>query len=239
VTLVCGVDVGSFKTPAYVAWLEEDVFELDTYQPTHEHPLPLARQPAVFALDAPQSLPVEGRSRRAADREAKTPTSVLPTARDDVASMRAYGSFVEAGITIFWEAQRRGLAAVPGLTGSGGVLLETYPRFVIRRLWPDLRPIPSKRKAPKTYVAGLWARLRALGLRGPEPQRHDHIDAVLCALAGRSWAVGEAVEVGEPPQMDDGVLREGFIVAPRDAAPAVPIAGVSSLFRAERRGTAP
>lgn len=214
-TFVCGVDVGSLKTPAYVAWLEEDVFELDAYQPTTEQPLPLDRRTAVFALDAPQGLPLEGRSRRAADRDAKTPTSVLPTVRAEIALMRAYGPFVEAGITIFWEAQRNGLAAVPGLTGSGPALLETYPRFTIRRLWPDLRPIPSKRKAPRAYVAELWARLQALGLRGPEPHRHDQIDALLCAVAGRSWASGEAVEVGEPPLLDGDVLREGLIVAPR------------------------
>jgi predicted nuclease with RNAse H fold len=151
VTLVCGVDVGSLKTPAYVAWLEEDAFELGTYQPTREQPLPLGRRPAVFALDALQSLPLEGRSRRAADRDAKTPTSVLPTARADVALMRAYGPFVDAGITIFWEAQRNGLAVIPGLTGSGPALLETYPRFVIRRLWPDLRPSrPSERHPART-----------------------------------------------------------------------------------------
>jgi predicted nuclease with RNAse H fold len=218
-TLVCGVDVGSLRTPAHVAWLEEDAFELGTYRPTREQPLPLGRRPAAYALDAPQGLPLGDRSRRAADRDAKTPTSVLPTARADVALMRAYGPFVDAGITIFWEAQRNGLAAIPGLKGSGPTLLETYPRFVIRRLWPDLRPIPSKRKAPRVFVAELWARLQALGLRGPEPERHDQIDALLCALAGRSWASGEAVEVGEPPRAEADVLREGFIVAPRDPAP--------------------
>jgi predicted nuclease with RNAse H fold len=230
-TLVCGVDVGSLKTPAYIAWLEGDAFELDTYQPTREQPLPLGRRPAVFELDAPQSLPLQGRSRRAADRDAKTPTSVLPTAHADVALMRAYGPFVDAGITIFWEAQRNGLAAIPGLTGSGPTLLETYPRFVIRRLWPDLRPIPSKRKAPRAYVAELWARLQALGLRGPEPERHDHIDALLCALAGKSWALDEAVEVGEPPRADVDVLREGFIVAPRGPRPPRDVSHLTTLVK--------
>ena len=221
-TLVCGVDVGSLRTPAHLAWLEGDAFELGSYQPTLEHPLPGGREPAAFALDAPQGLPVEGRSRRAADREAKTPTSVLPTSRDGVALMRAYGPFVEAGLSLFWEARRRGLAVVPGLGGSGPILLESYPRFVIRQLWPELRPIPSKRKAAVDYVAELWARLRALGLAGRRPRRHDEIDALLCALAARSWLRSEAVEVGEPPQVDDaeGILREGFIVAPGGPAPA-------------------
>jgi predicted nuclease with RNAse H fold len=222
VTLVCGIDVGSFRTPAYVAWLGDDgAFELETYRPAPDRPLPNGRLPVAYALDAPQGLPLPGRTRRAADREAKTPTSVLPVERGAVPSMPAYAAFVEAGITIFWEARRRGLAAVPGLDCAGPALLETYPRFAIRRLWPDLRAIPSKRKEPARYVAELWPRLRALGLDGPAPKRHDDVDALLCAVAARAWADGTAVEAGEPPRLDetDGVLREGFIVVPRDPWP--------------------
>ena len=140
--------------------------------------------------------------------------------------MRAYGPFVEAGVSVFWEARRRGLAVVAGLGGSGPVLLESYPRFVIRQLWPELRPIPSKRKAAADYVAELWARLCALGLAGRRPRRHDEIDALLCALAARSWLRSEAVEVGEPPRWMTRKASSGK---------------ASSLLRAvrRRRGFAP
>jgi predicted nuclease with RNAse H fold len=220
VTLVCGVDVGSFTTPAHLAWLEGDSYELDAYQPTSRRPLPPGSEPAIYAFDAPQGLPAEGRRRRESDRAANTPTRILPANRMEVAKMRAYGPFVAAGVSIFWEAQYRGLGCVPGLRGSGPVLLETYPRFVVRRLWPELRPIPSKRRAPRSYIAEIWRRVRELGLDGPEPRTHDQLDALLCALAGRSWIRQEAVEVGEPPHVDQraGVLREGVIVAPRETA---------------------
>ncbi|MEX2211210.1 MAG: DUF429 domain-containing protein [Gaiellaceae bacterium] len=216
-TLVCGVDVGSFQTPAYVAWLDGLVFESEAYLPSAEQPLPRRYEPTAYALDAPQSLPRLGRSRRSADVGAKTPTSVLPTSRAGIAAMPIYRQFVEAGVEIFWSAQRSGLGAVPGLGGSGPVLLETYPRFVIRSLWPDLRPIPSKRKASRDYIDALWPRIRDLGLSGPEPRRHDEIDALLCALAAKAWTEDQAVLVGEPPELDEdeGVLREGFIVCPR------------------------
>jgi predicted nuclease with RNAse H fold len=220
VTLVCGVDVGSLRTPAYVAWLDGDTFETEPYVPSAEQPLPARYAAEAFALDAPQSLPRLGRTRRAADAAAKTPTSVLPQDRDAVRSMAAYGAFVDASLTIFWEAHTRALARIPGLAGSGPPLLETYPRFVIRTLWPDLgREIPSKRKEPRRYVDELWARLRGLGLAGPAPVRHDEVDALLCALAARAWTGGKAVEVGEPPELDSAasVVREGFIVVP-DAA---------------------
>jgi predicted nuclease with RNAse H fold len=213
VTVVCGVDVGSFRTPAYVAWLEGDAFELESYVPSTGRPLP--GDAAAYALDAPQGLPRPGRTRRAADAAAKTPTSVLPTDRSAISAMAAYGSFVEAGIAIFWESHTRGLARIPGLDGSGAPLLEAYPRFAIRRLWPDLA-IPSKRKEPRRYVAELWPRQRELGLTGPAPSRHDEVDALLCALAARAWLHGRAIEVGEPPELDaaGSVIREGFIVAP-------------------------
>jgi predicted nuclease with RNAse H fold len=215
VTLVCGVDVGSLRTPAYAAWLDGCSFERETYVPTPERPLPDRYVPSAFALDAPQGLPRPGRTRRAADVGAKTPTSVLPAERSAVASMLAYGPFVDAGLTIFWEANARGLACVPGLGGAGPPLLETYPRFVIRTLWPGFA-IPSKRKEPRRYVDELWPRLQELGLAGPEPVRHDEIDALLCALAGRAWTEGAALEVGEPPEADraGGVIREGYIVVP-------------------------
>src|SRR4051794_1684618 len=103
---VCGVDVGSLRTPAAVAWLDRGRFVLDSYVPSAERPLPEA--PAgmplaeCFALDAPQSLPGLGATRRVADREAKTPTSDLPDRLADVRTMPAYGPFVEAGLAIFW-----------------------------------------------------------------------------------------------------------------------------------------
>jgi predicted nuclease with RNAse H fold len=122
--------------------------------------------------------------------------------------MPAYGALVEAGVTIFWEASQRSLAPA---------IVETYPRFVIRTLWPELR-IPSKRKEPRRYVAEIWPRILALGyLAGAPPASHDEVDAALCALAAQAWAQGSVVRVGSPPVVDaaDCVLREGFIVVPR------------------------
>jgi predicted nuclease with RNAse H fold len=211
VTVVCGIDVGSLQTSADVAWLADGAFSFARYVPSAASPLP-APPPALdaavcFALDAPQSLPVAGSKRREADRLANTPTRLLPTRRVDVAAMRAYGPFVEAGLTLFWEAHLRSLPVV-----------ETYPRFVIRTLWPELK-IPSKRRDSKRYIAEIWARLRTLGYSSRPPGTHDEIDAMLCALAAEAFASGAHVQVGAPllVDVDESVLREGFIVAP--AAP--------------------
>jgi predicted nuclease with RNAse H fold/nitroimidazol reductase NimA-like FMN-containing flavoprotein (pyridoxamine 5'-phosphate oxidase superfamily) len=214
VSTVCGVDVGSLRTPADVAWLDRRRFVFDRYVPCEADPLPAppAGLPRVecFALDAPQSLPTPGSTRRVADRHARTPTSILPARRAEVAAMRAYGPFVEAGLTIFWAAHNRALPVV-----------ETYPRFVIRTLWPELA-IPSKRKEPQRYVAALWPRIRALGYTSRPPTTHDEIDAMLCALAAEAYLAGDHLQVGAPLVVDaaDAVLREGYIVAPRPRAPS-------------------
>jgi predicted nuclease with RNAse H fold/nitroimidazol reductase NimA-like FMN-containing flavoprotein (pyridoxamine 5'-phosphate oxidase superfamily) len=233
-TTVCGIDVGSLRTPADVAWLDRDRFVFGRYVPSAEQPLPEPPSgmplAACYALDAPQSLPAPGSTRRVADREARTPTSVLPDRRAAVAEMRAYGPFVEAGLTIFWTCHQRSLPVV-----------ETYPRFVIRTLWPELA-IPSKRREPKRYVAELWARIRLHGYTSRPPGTHDEIDAMLCALAAEAVVAGTQLEVGAPLVVDehDGVLREGYIVSPRPSGPsprrADELAGLqaASLARADR-----
>jgi predicted nuclease with RNAse H fold/nitroimidazol reductase NimA-like FMN-containing flavoprotein (pyridoxamine 5'-phosphate oxidase superfamily) len=229
VTAVCGIDVGSLRTPADVAWLDEGRFVLGRYTPSAAVPLPETPaglpEPRCYALDAPQSLPAPGSTRRAADRAARTPTNVLPVRRADVAAMRAYGPFVEAGLTLFWEAHGRSLPVI-----------ETYPRFVIKTLWPE-QSIPSKRKEPKRYVAELWPRIRALGYESRRPVTHDEIDAMLCALAAEAFVEEAHVQVGAPLVVDeaDGVLREGYIVAPhpRGRKPiddeAEPLAAIQEL----------
>ena len=218
---VCGIDVGSLRTPSAVAWLDGSELEFASYVPSAARPLPKAPagiSPSIcFALDAPQGLPSGDEPRRAADRAANTPTRVLPQRRDDVASMPAYAAFVEAGLTIFWEASQRGLAKLDGAAVNGvPTIVETYPRFVIRTLWPDLA-IPSKRREPRRYVAELWPRIRELELTAAAlPATHDDVDAALCALAARAWAEGAVVRAGAPFVVDaaEGVLREGFIVVP-------------------------
>ncbi len=231
-TAACGIDVGSLRTPADVAWLDGGRFVLGRYVPSAERPLPDrppgVAEPACFALDAPQGLPARGATSRVADREARTPTSVLPERRAEVAALRAYGPLVEAGLTIFWACR-----------GHVPPVVETYPRFVVRTLWPELA-IPSKRKEPRRYVAELWPRIRALGYGSRPPGTPDEVDAMLCALAAEAYASQTHVQVGVPAVADEeeGVLREGVIVAPtrREAPHADAFAAIQEAsYRRARR----
>jgi predicted nuclease with RNAse H fold len=225
--LVCGVDVGSFNTLSYVAWLRDRRFLLDLYIPSIENPLPELPEgsaaPRFIAFDAPQGLSRPGRTRRQADVEAMTPTKRLPADRDELKTWKAYRELIVAGVEIFWSTYEKGLASIWGLEPLSEdlpTILETYPRYVIRRLWPRLS-IPSKKKAPLEYVDTIWTRIRVqgyscLGVRRPGV---DHIDAMLCAMAAdaclgcKQRPVGT---VGEDPLIDREarLLREGWIVSP-------------------------
>lgn len=225
-SVVCGVDVGSLRTLAYVAWVKDRMILLDAYVPNARRPLPAVPVgwdvPNYVAFDAPQGLPAPGAIRRLADKEANTPTRKLPTGRSQLAEWRLYKGLVEAGVEIFWSIHQSSLGSVLGLASGleRPVVLETYPRYVVTRRWPGLR-IPSKRKAPLGYVQVLWDLLRNEGYECRSVARPsvDQLDAVLCAVAAEACLAGggmPAGTVGLKPILDpeERVLREGFIVSP-------------------------
>lgn len=225
--LVCGIDLGSFRTPSYVAWLEDGEILLDSYVASLEQPLPPAPggwSPPFTAVDGPQGLPVPGRRTRLCDREARVPTKSLPTDRAELATWPLYRPFLIAGVELFWSVHEREIASVLGLVSlsdltEAGIVCETYPRYVASRLWPELK-LPSKRRTPAVYVEAVWDRLRAAGYScTSEISRPDHVDAMLCAVAAEACLLEDGIPagtVGEAPLVDpaERVLREGFIIAP-------------------------
>jgi predicted nuclease with RNAse H fold len=223
--LLCGIDLGSFRTPSYVAWLEEGEFLLEVYTASPEQPLPPSPggwPPAFTGIDAPQGLPARGERSRPADRRAGTPTRVLPATRAELAGWRLYGPFLRAGVEIFWSLHEREAASILGLVpvaDGEGTVFETYPRWVFRRLWPGVK-LPPKRREPAVYAETVWSLLRQQGYACASPvTRPDHVDAMLCALAAEACLYEDGLPagtVGEPPIVDaeEQVLRGGFIVAP-------------------------
>ena len=224
--IVCGIDCSTLERPNWVAWLTDSQFILDSYIPTDTSPLPsltfMPVEVACFALDAPQGLPALGADVRKADKDANTPTRRLPYDRGELAKWKAYRGLIEAGVEIFWRAYEGGLADIPGLLGPTNAtpaVIETYPRYMIRRMWPDLR-IPSKRSAPLEYVDSVYSRIQKLGYvcRSVIRPTVDQVDAMVCALAAERFAGGPdlpAGTVGAPPVADEKgrVLREGYIVS--------------------------
>lgn len=147
---------------------------------------------------------------------------MLPANRAELSDWRLYKGFVAAGVDTYWSIYAKGVGIIAGVDGDRGdtpLVVETYPRYVLKRLWPDLK-VPSKRRAPEEYTAAVWERLKARGFRSdPEPARPDHVDAMLCALAARACLETDDLPpgtVGAPPYIDEEerMIREGYIVAP-------------------------
>lgn len=224
-TLVCGVDVGSLRTLSYVAWLDQQRFVLDLYIPSIKQPLPEPPsgydQPIYIGFDVPQGLPAIESACRVADKLANTPTRRLPQSREQLQTWVLYKGLVEAGVEIFWTTYERGLAAIVGLepsTNAPTTIFETYPRYLIKSLWPGMA-IPSKKTAPLEYVNLIWNAIQERGYTCAGVRRPgvDHVDAMLCALAAeahlkRGGNLDRAL--GHPPVLDHAarVVREGYIV---------------------------
>ena len=223
---VSGVDAGSLSTPSYVAWLWKRHFLLDIYIPSVRNPLPQPPAdwpaPVYIAFDIPQGLPTPGRPRRKSDEQANTPTRKMPTSRKELGQWRLYRGFIEAGVEIFWAIYAGRLGSIAGLSPAAGLpnVVETYPRYVIARLWPELR-LPSKSHAPLEYIDAVWTRIRQAGYSCASVIRPtvDQVDAMVCALAAEACMQDGGLPqgiVGCPPIVDpvDRVLREGYIVSP-------------------------
>jgi predicted nuclease with RNAse H fold len=223
--VICGVDCGTLRHPNWVAWLSDGQFTLDVYVPTSKQPLPeLSVFPGdvrCIAFDAPQGLPAQGEPVRRADVDANTPTRRLPGDRDELSKWKAYRGLIEVGISVFWWVYKSQLATIAGLPPvleRPTTIVEAYPRYVIRRLWPSLQ-IPSKRNAPLEYIDTVYSRIQKLGYvcRSVIRPSVDQVDAMLCALAASAYESSNGLPngtVGDPPVPDEAsqVMREGYII---------------------------
>ena len=224
---VCGVDLGSFKTPSYVAWLVGKEFHFDLYLASKDKPFPPLPSginiPTHIAFDGPQSLPAIGNKRRECDKGAKTPTSVLPPTRQELKDWKLFKHLIECGVKIFWNVYEKNLASIAGLNSdrnSSLIIMETYPRYIIKRLWPG-ESIPSKTKAPVEYIRQFSTLIKKKGYKFKPPQvmTHDYVDAMLCAIIAEDYLKtngNSAGKVGSQPIVDleEKILREGFIYSP-------------------------
>lgn len=225
---VAGIDLGSYSSPSYVAWLRDKHLVVDMYRPRPDHWLPTPPPawpfPTVMAIDGPQGLaaPDADPAIRKADAETNTPTRRLPRSRKELTSWKLYKPLIILSIDLFWYCYHSPSYSVYGLGNSGCLVCETWPRLILKRL-DELQSIPSKRKDPFAYSESVVRLLNRLdisvpGLLHPTP---DQCDAILCALLAERLgmkAKDDLVEIfGSPPLVDkpDRVLHEGWIVLPK------------------------
>ena len=224
---VCGVDLGSFKTPSYVAWLVGKEFHFDLYLASKDKPFPPLPSgisiPTHIAFDGPQSLPLIGNKRRECDKGAKTPTSVLPLTREELKDWKLFKRLIECGVEIFWSIYEKNLASIAGLNSNRNsklIIMETYPRYIIKRLWPE-ESIPSKTKTPIEYIRKFSTLIKKKGYKFKPPgvMTHDYVDAMLCAITAKDYLKTNGNSAGKVGSnlfvdLDEKIEREGFIFSP-------------------------
>jgi predicted nuclease with RNAse H fold len=232
-SVVCGIDLGSPTGLSYVAFLKDTQFYFTAYVPTPQQPLPPVPsawpEPQCTLVDGPQSLPAKGRTRRAADEAANTPTRVLPPDRKALEETKIYRGLIQNGIDIFWWAYESGRYTIPGLEKRGPILGETYPSFVLKQQFPGLyKKVKERLKEEKkkkanslSYSQVIWEALLANGFTCPGVllPTADQVDAALAAFTALIYLNnGQPAHMhyGEAPTVDKKahVLREGFLVAP-------------------------
>lgn len=226
---VAGIDLGTLNTLSYVAWLDGDTFLLDAFITSPTTPLPQIPQGigaiTHICVDAPQGLPRIGATKRQCDDRnfgAGVPTQRLPGTRSELKKSKLYREFITAGIELFWQVYKTRQGQVPGLPGNSSEMLvmETYPRYIIKRLSKII--IPSKRKEPVRYCKFVWELVQDLGYRCPGVllPTPDQCDSMLCAIVAQKCAEKGTYKlpglVGLPPELDENemLIREGFIVSP-------------------------
>lgn len=164
-------------------------------------------------------------SERQLNTAAKTglPGLVLP---------RTYRTFSEFCIDVYDALCRRGwrrfetVHQPPPLAKPGSppqrLLVESYPHAAWRSL--GLAPLPSKRRARISDIAGAYAALRSLvPFTTNRPPNHDQLQAIVGGLPGLAIEASDSAAlriVGNPPRREEGHWREGFIVLPLPPRPA-------------------
>jgi uncharacterized protein len=105
---------------------------------------------------------------------------------------------------------RRGIWLAAALRAQGRQPLEVYPFATLRLLG-----LPTGGKRSRAGRAAIQDALRPLvpGLDHPDASEHQ-LDAVVCALTARLWALGQARTVGSPD--------EGLMVVPDLPFPTTP-----------------
>lgn len=170
----------------------------------------------VLAIDGPQGLATVGNTMRACERTLGTPgrtPSTLPPAEESGAPFQGYiRSSVDLFAGLVGSAPARKLAGLNGVSNLKTDLWEVFPGA-------EWAALAGQQLPTKATAAGRQARrnlFEALGILFPTqalPTADQH-DALVGAYL--AWCVHHepsSVElVGEPPYVEDGELREGFIL---------------------------
>ena len=204
-----GIDVGVSKG-LDVVLLDERLVPLHVSSRVHVPDIErLIRdlRPDVVAIDSPPRWAASGRSRRTERELGALNISSFNTPSEPHGSGNPFFAWMEVGFEVFEQAAAAGFP-VYSAGDPRGKALEVFPHATAVVLAGCLAPRGANKRAWRTAV------LRAQGVRTDELASADRVDAALASLTGLSALGGRRFAPGDP--------REGVIVLPAAALPAVP-----------------
>ena len=164
-------------------------------------------RPDVVAIDSPPRWASSGRSRRTERELAALNISSFNTPSEAHGIGNTFFAWMEVGFEVFARVAAAGFP-VYSAGDPRGTALEVFPHATAVVLAGCLAPKGATKRAWRTAV------LRAQGVRTDELASADHVDAALASLTGLCALSGKRFAPGDP--------REGVIVLPAAALPAVP-----------------
>jgi predicted nuclease with RNAse H fold len=204
-----GIDVGVGKG-LDVVLLDERLVPLHVSSRVHVRDVGrLIRElrPDVVAIDSPPRWAPSGRSRLTERELAALNISSFNTPSESHGKGNRFFAWMEVGFEVFAHAAAAGFPAYSAGSPRGKAL-EVFPHATAVVLAGCLAPKGARKHTWRTAV------LRAQGVRTHELGSADRIDAALAALTGLYALDGKRFAPGDP--------REGVIVVPSAALPAVP-----------------
>jgi predicted nuclease with RNAse H fold len=156
-------------------------------------------RPDVVAIDSPPCWAPDDRARRCEREVQRLGVSIFTTPNAARGTTNAFYDWMRTGFAMFDGAR-------------GYVTLETFPHASAIAL-RGRRPDRGLLRDPRAKRAWRLAALDAAGVTTAALGTIDEIDAALCAVTGRAYLAGEAVDLGE--------ADEGVITLPRALPAAV------------------
>ena len=156
-------------------------------------------RPDVVAIDAPPAWAPDGRARRCERELQQLGISIFTTPNAARGSANSFYDWMLTGFAMFEGA-------------CGYTTLETFPHATAIALL-GRRPDRGLLRDPRAKRAWRLGALDAVGVETGELRTIDEIDATLCAVTGRSYLAGDAIELGDPV--------EGVLTLPRALPPKV------------------
>ena len=164
-------------------------------------------RPDIVAIDSPPRWASTGRSRLTERELAALNISSFNTPSAAHGVGNRFFAWMEVGFEVFTQAASAGFPAYSAGSPRGKAL-EVFPHATAVVLAGCLAPKGTRKHEWRTAV------LRSQGVRTDELGSPDRVDAALAALTGLFALEGKRFAPGDP--------REGVIVVPSAALPAVP-----------------